>query len=638
MAPLKKLFNGLHKSARDGLHGTARLPFDPMPIRRELRHYDKATFRSDLSAAFNLALLTLPMSMAIALMIGMPVTAGILGGAVAAIVGPIFGCSRFVAPGPTNGTAALMLSAFLGLSAAGAGDHTALVIPMVMLTGIILIAAAFLRVANFTGFISRTVVTAYVTCAAERIITNQLPLLLGVDIGADGQSFVSVMGALAHKLTDIAPACVAIALATWLVQSLLNRYRPGWPNLFITLVLISLAVAAAKAYAPEWLGMQRVACLRAAHLGFGDWNFGGIPADQFGKLISPAMAMAFLCMLEASSIGRSLAAQQGERINGHEVLFGMGMANVASSVCGGLPVSGSLTRSAASIAAGARTAFSGVISGVLIAVIGLTLGPWLTCVPTAALGAVVCRTALALFSPADVRTCLSATGADKAVYLLTFLVGLVAPLDTAIYFGVGLSIVLFLRRAAAPEIVEYAFNDQGHLAEVRGDGSGVRRDPEVSIVHVEGNLFFGAADLFTEQTRRVAENPDLRVLVLKFRNAHHLDATGLMLLTELHASMAKRGRHLLICELRGEIIRVMRDAGVIEKLGRENLFVDTPANPPLSAARALRRAKRHLGGANARVSVYAKPAAVSPAQAETRASVDILPGLYQDKPDFYGEL
>lgn len=636
---MKKLLNGLHKSARDSLHGTARLPFDPVPIRRELRLYDKAALRRDLSAAINLALLTLPMSMAIALMIGMPVTAGILGGAVAAVIGPIFGCSRFVAPGPTNGTAALMLSAFLGLTAAGGGDHTALVVPMVLLTGIILIAAAFLRVANFTGFISRTVVTAYVTCAAERIITNQLPLLLGVDIGSDGQTFVSVVVALSRKLSDIAPACVVIALATWLVQSLLNRYRPGWPNLFITLLLISLGVAVAKIHAPASFGMEHVACLQAAHLGLGDWNFSGIPADQFGKLISPAMAMAFLCMLEASSIGRSLAAQQGERINGHEVLFGMGMANVASSVCGGLPVSGSLTRSAAAIAAGARTSFSGVYSGVFIAVIGLTLGPWLTYVPTAALGAVVCRTALALFSPSDVRTCLSATGADKAVYLLTFLVGLVAPLDTAIYFGVGLSIVLFLRRAAAPEIVEYAFNDQGHLAEVRGgDASGLRRDPEVSIVHVEGNLFFGAADLFTEQTRRVAENPDLRVLVLKFRNAHNLDATGLMLLTELHASMAKRGRHLLICELRGEIIRVLRDAGVIEKLGRENLFVDTPANPPLSAARALKRAKRHLGGANARVSVYAKPAAVTPAQAETRASVNILPDLYPDKPDFYGEL
>lgn len=634
---MENLLNGWTKSARAGLRRGAALPFDLVPIRRELAGYDRATFRSDLSAALNLALLTLPMSMAIALMIGMPVTAGILGGAVAAVIGPVFGCSRFVAPGPTNGTAALMLSAFLGLTAAG-GDHTALVVPMVLLTGAILIAAAFLRVANFTGFISRTVVTAYVTCAAERIITNQLPLLLGVDIGGDNQTFVSVVSALARKLGQISPACVLIALGTWLLQSLLNRWRPGWPNLFLTLAIVSVVSSAAVRYAPEWVRLGDVGFLRAAHLGFGDWNFAGVPADRFGKLISPAMAMAFLCMLEASSIGRSLAAQQGERINGHEVLFGMGMANVASSLCGGLPVSGSLTRSAAAIAAGARTAFSGVMSGALIAVIGLTLGPWFTCVPTAALGAVVCRTALALFSPADVRTCLSATGADKAVYLLTFAIGLVAPLDTAIYFGVGLSIVLFLRRAAAPEIVEYAYNDQGHLAEVRGDGAGLRRDPEVSIVHVEGNLFFGAADLFTEQTRRVAENPDLRVLVLKFRNAHHLDATGLMLLTELHASMAKRGRHLLICELRGEIIRVMRDAGVVDKLGRDNLFVDTPANPPLSAARALRRAKRLLGGANARVSVYAKPAAGAPARAEARASVNILPGLYEDKPDFYGEL
>ena len=614
-----------------------RPPFELTPIRREIAGYTREKLIADLSASVSLALLTLPMSMAIALMIGMPVTAGILGGAVAAVVGPIFGCSRFVAPGPTNGTAALLLSAFLGLSVADTADRTALVVSMVLLTGVILIAAAFLRVANFTGFISRTVVTAYVTCAAERIITNQLPLLLGIDIGNASQSFVSVIRELARNVSGISPACVTVAAATWLVQSALNRWRPRWPNLFITLVLVSAGASAMMAFLPT-AGLRQSDFLSGANLGFGEWHFSSASIEQLGHLVSPAMAMAFLCILEATSIGRSLAARQGERINGHEILFGMGLANLASSLVGGLPVSGSLTRSAAAVSSGARTALSGVFSGLIIAAAGLALGPCFVLIPKAALGALVCRAALSLFSPADVRTCLSATGEDKAVYLLTFAVGLVAPLDTAIYFGVGLSIVLFLRRAAAPEIVEYAYNDQGHLAEIRGEPSGPKKNPEVSIVHVEGNLFFGAADLFTEQTRRVAENPDLRVLILKFRNAHNLDATGLMLLTELHDTMAKNGRHLLICELRGEILRVIRDARALATLGRENLFIDTPSNPPLSAARALRKARQLLGGATARVSVYAKPTQVPPAREETRASVDMLPKLYQDKPDFYGEI
>ena len=616
--------------------------FDPLPIRRELAGYDRAKFAADLKAALSLSLITLPMCMAIALMLGLPVSAGLIGAAAGAIIGPIFGTSRFVAPGPTNGTAAIVLSAFATLGPITAAQKVALVPALLVLSGVLLIAASLLGVASFAGFISRTVVTAYVTCAAERIITNQLPLILGARIGPENQTFKQVVTALWQHAREISPAPILVCCATWLAVTILNRRRPEWPNQFIALVGVSAVTSVLCVYGAEYVpGLASVQFLDSVALSGETFKApSGIGMEEFGRLVSPAMALAFLCMVEATSIGRSLAAKAGERINANEVLFGMGMAKTVSGFFGGAPVSGSLTRSAAAISAGAKTVMCGLLSGLMILAAGLSFGGLMQHVPKAALGAVVCHAALALFSPSAVRTALTATPADKAVYLLTFIVGLIAPLDTAIYMGVGLSIILFLRKAAAPEIVEYAYNEKGHLAEVRGEQA--RRDPEVSIVHVEGNLFFGAADIFTEQTRRVAEDPDLRVLILKFRNAHNLDATGVMLLEELHRSMGERGNHLIICELRGDVLRVMRDSGLVAKLGRDRLFVNTPANPPLSAAKALRMARKLLGGANARVSVYAKPAAPvttkAEAKAEAKASLDMLPNRYEDKPTFYGEL
>lgn len=592
---------------------------------------------ADLRASVTLALITLPMSMAIALMLGLPVSAGIIGAAAGAIIGPLFGTSRFVAPGPTNGSAAIILSAFATMGSLDAAQKIALVPPLLILSGLILVGASLLGAASFAGFISRTVVTAYVTCAAERIITNQLPLILGVEVGQDKQTFVQVSVELWKQLGGVSPASILVCLFTWLAIIWVGRKFPKLPATAVALVLVSAVAYPAWAYADSRLpGALRIEFL--SEIGFSGKNLhpASFGIDAFGKIISPAMALAFLCVVEATSIGRSLAAKSGERLNTNEVLFGMGMAKIFSGAFGGSPVSGSLTRSAAAISAGARTVMCGIFSGVLIIVIGIALGGFMQYVPKAALGAVVCHAALSLFSPSAVRTCLKATRADKAVYLLTFAVGLIAPLDTAIYFGVGLSIILFLRKAAAPEIVEYAYNEQGHLAEVRGENT--RREPEVSIVHVEGNLFFGAADIFTEQTRRVFENPDLRILILKFRNAHNLDATGVMLLEELHTSMTERGGHLIICELRGEILRVLRDSRVIEKLGRDHLFLDTPANPPLSAARALKMAKKILGGTTARVSVYAKHTPAATARAEAKAAVALLPERYEEKENFYGEI
>ncbi len=639
--------SSLEKAWRGAQRWAQASKFDPLPIRRELAGYNREKFAADLKASLTLSLITLPMSMAIALMLGLPVSAGIIGAAAGAIIGPIFGTSRFVAPGPTNGTAAIVLSAFATLGPLTAAQKMSLVPPLLLLSGLILIGASLLGVATFAGFISRTVVTAYVTCAAERIITNQLPLILGVDVGIENQTFKQVATALWRQLGHISPASVLVSLGTWFTIVTLNRRRPGWPNPFIALILISCATSVVCRFLPDHLPVIRDIVPDLCRVQFLDGvvftseSFkpaSGFSLDVFGKLVSPAMALAFLCVVEATSIGRSLAAKSGERINANEVLFGMGMAKVVSGLFGGAPVSGSLTRSAASISAGAKTVMCGLLSGATIVIIGLTLGSLMKYVPQAALGAVVCHAALALFSPAAVRTCLTATRADKAVYLLTFGIGLIAPLDTAIYFGVGLSIVLFLRKAAAPEIVEYAYNDQGHLAEVRGGDAGLKRDPEVSIVHVEGNLFFGAADIFTEQTRRVSENPDLRILILKFRNAHNLDATGVMLLEELHNSMKERGNHLIICELRGEILQVLRHARMVDKLGRDHLFLDTPSNPPLSAAKALKMAKKFLGGATARVSVYAKHMTPATAKAEAKASVALLPNRYEDKPNYFGEI
>ena len=179
------------------------------------------------------------------------------------------------------------------------------------------------------------------------------------------------------------------------------------------------------------------------------------------------------------------------------------------------------------------------------------------------------------------------------------------PLDSAIYIGVGISIVLFLKKVARPEMVEYAFNKEGHLAEM--NTAEQRCTPEVSIVHIEGELFFGAADLFQDQMRRICEDPNLKIVVLKMRNAHNMDATAVMALEELLRYMAEKDRYLILSEVKSDLIRVLKNSGLYDIIEARNIFTDEPSNPTLSTANALKRAKDHLGDDTANVSIYVDP-------------------------------
>jgi sulfate permease, SulP family len=134
-----------------------------------------------------------------------------------------------------------------------------------------------------------------------------------------------------------------------------------------------------------------------------------------------------------------------------------------------------------------------------------------------------------------------------------------------------------------------------------------RADEHISIVHVEGELFFGAAELFRDQIRIVSEEPNLKVVILKMRNAHHLDATTMMALEELINYVRERDCRLIVSGARRDVYRVFRDSGVLETVGRQNFFMDHPSNPNLSTAKALRRAQEIIGKKSAEVRIYVDP-------------------------------
>jgi SulP family sulfate permease len=307
-------------------------------------------------------------------------------------------------------------------------------------------------------------------------------------------------------------------------------------------------------------------------------------------------------VLEGTSIGKTLASRRGRRIDVNQEMYAMGLSNVVSAACGGMNSSGSLTRSVLSDASGAKSPLASVFAGIFVLVLMFSLGFTIKYIPKAALAVVVMGIATSLFNRQNIVMALRTTTSDTVVFTVTCAAALLFTIDLAIYLGAFTSIMLFLRKAGTPELVEYNFNQEGQLAEL---SSRTRRSvPGISIMHAEGDLFFGSTDIFDQQIRQIIKDPSLKIIILRLKNARNLDATAAAAISELHQFLTKSKRRLLISGAGREVSRVLRNAGTIDQIGPENFFREDPTNPTLSTRDALKRATQILGRRDAEVRIF----------------------------------
>lgn len=580
---------------------------DLLPIRHRLKDLTPGNLAHDAQAAFNVSLLALPQGMAYATIAGLPIINGIMCSTVAALVGPFFASSRHTILGPTNATAFMLFSA-LAAGTLGLGS-----VPfLVMLVGIISIIGALLKLADLLQFISRSVLVGYLTGAAVLIIFAQLKPLLGVSHlfdRTDGRTFPSLIAKVWELLPFSLWQPAVVGLASLFIFLILNRYFKRLPNFALTLFAASALanlipgdsiahfqdfdLSALKPQFPQTAGFHDI-------------------LEQMAQLLPIAFAIAFLASLENTAMAKSLASQTGDRPDINQDMFSLGIANLATSCLAAMPASGSLTRSALNYSSGARTPFASLMSGLIClgGVFILASYPVVSLIPKSVLAGLVIAVALSLISLKNIRVCLRSTRSDALVLTVTFLATLLTPLHIAIFIGVALSVALFLRKAAVPQMIEYAVHDDGDLRELGEKRP--RPNPEISIVHVEGDLFFGASELFRSQIQRIAADPNLKVIILRLKNARHLDATSVLALADMITFMRERDRHVLISGTPRPVYRVLKHSGVLELLqegtckkeGTSNLFMFGPSNPNISTRNALLRAQQLLGTKKADISIF----------------------------------
>ena len=563
--------------------------------------------KGDLQAGINVALLAIPQGMAYALVAGLPIHYGLLGSAIAALMGGIFGGGKFITLGPTNATAVLLFGAFAGSGLIGqnglASASALMLLPVILITSsLFLIVASLFRVSFVVQFVSRTVITGYITAAACLIIANQGRHVLGISTTDETppSTFLGILHFLITHLELISLPAVILSAITTSIYLFLKFFSPSLPSVAGALVVASIA-----GNFMSGLGMP-VVCLENFSLSN---DLFVLPSPELvsvhGSLIfSTSLAVCLLCLLEGLSIGKSLSARAGGRIDTNQETFSIGMGNLGCGLFSGMPASGSLTRSTLSVASGAKSNTANLLTGLIILIGVFALNDFVRFIPICSLATLVIFIGLSLVKFRQIQTVARATRSDALTFVITLIVGLIFSLQLAILCGVITSILLFLRKVAQPQLVEYGYTQEGDLTEASVNTK--RAEPEVFIVHVEGELFFAAADLFYEQIRRVGEDPNQKVLVLKMLNAHHMDATSVLALEELLEYLKEKDCHVILCEVRKDCLRILKNSGVLSRMNRRNIFPFVPSNPTLSTAKAIGRAKSLVAGGRAKVTIVAE--------------------------------
>ena len=558
----------------------------------------------DARSGLNVALLAFPQGMAYALVAGLPIHYGITCSIVAAIVAPIFSYSRYPILGPTNATAFMIFSYFLIYS--DSSQVVSLMPLLVLMVALILLTGAFFKVADLVQYVSRAVIIGYIAGAALLIIANQLNHVFGIDTEKEARSFFTILFGLFDRLDESNNASILLGLGTMISYFVLRRTMKALPTFAITLLLATIV----NYFLGENLSIETFKGKQEGGTFLPDWSVFHSPSDLIDKvweLSGIAMGLAFLITLEISVVTKSIASRTGDSAKLNKDIFGSGIANIGCALLSGMPASGSLTRSALNLSSGASGKLSSVFSG-LICGIGiwiLSMSYFIGYIPKCALSALVIAVALSLFDWKQIIVCLWATRSDAFTFLVTFGSALIMPLHVAIFIGAATAVALFLRKAARPELVEYDMGSSGQLNELKSGEA--RTSPAISIVHVEGELFFGAAELFRNQIQSTASDPNLKVIILRMKNARHLDATSVIALEELVAFLRGEGRELLISGVMKEVYKVLKSSGAVQFIGRENIFPGSISNPNLATKNALKRAQEIIGSSDIDVRIYHDP-------------------------------
>ncbi len=502
--------------------------------------YGLRDLRQDLIAGLTVAVVALPLAMALAIASGAAPEKGLHTAIVAGFLISFLGGSRVQVGGPT---AAFIPVVFVVIERFGYGG----MILCTLLSGLILIAAGLLRLGVLMRYMPQPVITGFTAGIAVSIFTSQVKDLFGLSIEKLPGAFVPKWQAYAAHMDSINPASVAMALGCLAVIIGVRRWRPLWPGFLIAVVLGSLASVlladASFAHSAPTIG----SVFGAIPAALPDFEFPHIPFERTGEMLPAALTMAFLGGVESLLSAVVADGMTGGRHRSNGELVAQGVANCASALFGGLPATGAIARTATNIRAGARSPVAGMAHALFLLLFMLVAAPLMAYVPLAALAAVLVVVAWNMSEIEQFKHLLRGHWGDRLVLLVTFGLTVAFDLTVAIEVGVVLAAFLFMHRMSEVVSVSNVSEGQDELSDTDDGEEPDQRDrlpPGVAAFRISGPLFFAVANRLDEVLDQFPVPP--KVFILRLRLVPMIDASGAYALRQFLSRCARHGTQVIL--------------------------------------------------------------------------------------------
>ncbi|SFI24279.1 sulfate permease, SulP family [Modicisalibacter xianhensis] len=512
----------------------------------------------------------LPQGVAYALIAGLPPEYGLYTAIVTPVIAGLFGSSLHLVSGPTAAISIVVLSVVSNVFPPDSSEFIPAVLTLTFLTGLVQLGLGFARLGTLVNFISHTVVIGFTAGAAVLIASSQMKYVLGLPVPTNS-SFTQTWTALAQQFGETNFYALMIALATMLSTLLLKRINPRLPTMLFGMIVGSLLC---------WLidgGSQGVPLVGSLPDGLPGFAVPDFSIDTINALLPGAVAVAILGLVEAVSIARAIAMRSGQRIDGNQEFIGQGLSNTVASFFSCYAGSGSFTRSGVNYESGAQTPVAAIIAALALVFILLLIPEVTSLLPLPAMAGAILLIAWGLIDSHHIRHILRHNRQESVILLVTFTSTLVIELEFAIYLGVILSLVLYLRRTSRPRLMEVAPRNLAPALDLRSVSRyNLATCPRMKIVRIDGSIFFGATD-YIQQSLKDFSAPMGRgdYLLIVCSGINFIDMTGAEMMLQEIARLKAEGVKAKFCALKNTVKDELFASGYWEALGPDD-FYSTP--------------------------------------------------------------
>ncbi len=519
----------------------------------------------DIMAGVIVAIIALPLSIALAIASGVSPEKGIITAIIAGFCVSLFGGSRVQIGGPTGAFVIIIYGIVEKFGIKGLTIAT-------LMSGIILIIFGLIRFGNLIKYIPYPIVKGFTLGIAVVLFLTQMKDFFGLAGGAVPSEFFEKMSYYATHLPSLKLPTLCIGLLSVLILLLWPKISKRIPGSLVAL-LVSTGAVLLLHLPVDTIG-SRFGELSSA------FPLPSIPNIDFATiqaLIQPAFTIALLAAIESLLSAVVADGMIGKKHNSNMELVGQGIANIASALFGGIPATGAIARTAANVKNGGRTPIAGIVHAIVLLLIMMIFMPYAKLIPMTTLAAILFVVAYNMSDWKACKSLLKSTKSDISILLITFTLTVVFDLVIAIEIGMVIAMFLFIKRISDATHIDNRtsfFNDQSEENDSESDAPELSEyhnaNEQILVYDINGPLFFGAANTFMDIMNEINTSAD--ILILRMKNAPVMDATAFNALKSIDKNCRQHHIMLLFSEIQEQPLSLMEKAGFIDKIGHDRFF------------------------------------------------------------------